>query len=80
MPIVKEEDLDNEQKEKQLPKRPSRGEQLKAEIQKGQVNPFISILAISALTQYAGIDLAHLLGAYLIIKGLPALAVNLKTR
>lgn len=80
MPIVTEQDLNEVQKKEQLPAKPTVAGKVKAEIQKSQVNNLVLVAAVATLSQYANIDLAHLLAAYLIVRGLPAIAVNLSTK
>jgi len=77
MATVTIEDLTKEEVKKQTK---DVGVRDQAKMQISQASLYIPILAIAAITQYAQVDLAHLLGAYLIVRGLPALAINLVTR
>ncbi len=83
MPRVTIEDLTETQKTEQVPgyKKESAKTRILAETKKGQAYyPVLTVLMIAFVSQTLGIDLAHLVGAYLVVRGIPPLYLSLKNR
>jgi len=78
MATVTIEDLNEEQKKVQT--RKESGPIKKAIIESQAYSSTGLILLVAFISQYLGVDLAHLLGAWLLFKGIPPVTVNFKAR